>query len=98
MPKTFWEDWLWGPHDPKARSLVGSVSWAIVQSVYWEYLFLSYILFNAAVKLTDLRIQVRPVLSPFLPVRSRLLLPADRASLPPLPGTRIMTISSLSRT
>ena len=64
MPKTFFEDWLWGPHDPKARSLVGRVSWAIVQSVYWEYLFLSYILFNAAVKLTDQRILVRPLLSP----------------------------------
>ena len=60
MPKSFCEDWLWGPHDPKARSPVGAVSWAVVQSVYWEYLFLSYILFNACVKLTYLRILVGP--------------------------------------
>jgi len=79
MPKTFWEDWLWGPHDPKERSLVGRVSWVIVQSVYWEYLFLSYILFNAAVKLTDQRILVRPVLPPF---------PLHRVVLDCCPGAR----------
>ena len=52
------EDWFWGPHDPKARSTVGALSWAVVHSTYWEYLFLMYILFNAVVKLTFRRIQV----------------------------------------
>lgn len=73
MPKTFWEDWLWGPHDPKARSVVGRISWGIVQSTYWEYLFLIYILFNAAVKLTYLRILVRLSCLPCVASRLRLL-------------------------
>jgi hypothetical protein len=58
MPKTFLEDWLWGPHDPKARSRIGALSWALTHSVYWEYLFLGYILFNAIMKLTYQRILV----------------------------------------
>jgi hypothetical protein len=60
MPKTFWEDWFRGPHDPKGRSRIGSISWAITQSIYWEYIFLAYILFNAVMKLTYLRILVHP--------------------------------------
>lgn len=58
MPKTFLEDWLWGPHDPKARSRIGAFSWALTHSIYWEYLFLAYILFNAVMKLTYKRILV----------------------------------------
>lgn len=61
MPKSFWEDWLWGPHDPKARSPIGKISWDIVHSKAWEYLFLSYILFNAVMKLTYKRILVRTI-------------------------------------
>ena len=56
MPRTFWQEWFWGPHDPKTRSLVGGFWWWVVHSTYWEYLFLSYILFNAVVKLTYQRI------------------------------------------
>ncbi|MGB1600616.1 MAG: hypothetical protein ACPIOQ_48185 [Promethearchaeia archaeon] len=58
MPKTFLEDWFWGPHDQNNRSWVGALSWWIIHHAYWEYLFLSYILFNAGVKLTYKRIQV----------------------------------------
>jgi hypothetical protein len=65
------EDWFWGPHDPKARSAVGALSWAVVHSTYWEYLFLMYILFNAVLKLTYRRIQVRLY---FVPPATRVLL------------------------
>ena len=71
MPKSFMEDWFWGPHDPKARSTVGALSWAVVHSTYWEYLFLMYILFNAVVKLTYRRIQVWIY---FVPLASCVLL------------------------
>ena len=47
-----------GPHDPESRSPVGSFFWWLVNSDAWEMIFLMYILFNAALKLTDLRIQV----------------------------------------
>ena len=71
MPKTFWENWLLGPHDPKERSVLGKISWDIVHSTYWEYLFLMYILFNAAMKLTYKRILVRPSCHPCLAHRLR---------------------------
>lgn len=59
MVKTMWEDWVLGPHDPDARSPVGAFFWWLVNSDAWEFIFLSYILFNAVLKMTDLRIQVR---------------------------------------
>jgi len=61
MGRTLWENWVLGPHDPEARSPVGAFFWWLVCSDAWEFVFLSYILFNAVLKMTDLRIQVLPV-------------------------------------
>jgi hypothetical protein len=58
MGRTLWENWVLGPHDPEARSPVGAFFWWLVCSDAWEFVFLSYILFNAVLKMTDLRIQV----------------------------------------
>lgn len=57
MGRSFMEEWLYGPHDPAKRSLVGRMSLALVNSREWEYLFLMFIVFNAGIKLTVYRIQ-----------------------------------------
>eukprot|EP00282_Hemiselmis_andersenii_P042161 CAMPEP_0172056502 /NCGR_PEP_ID=MMETSP1043-20130122/5829_1 /TAXON_ID=464988 /ORGANISM="Hemiselmis andersenii, Strain CCMP441" /LENGTH=238 /DNA_ID=CAMNT_0012715933 /DNA_START=145 /DNA_END=858 /DNA_ORIENTATION=+ len=56
MPRSFWEEWLYGPHDYEKRSRLSRLAINIVNSREWEYIFLLYIVFNAAVKLTKLRV------------------------------------------
>ena len=55
MPRTLYEDWIKGPHDPKDRSLVGAFFSRLIESRAWEYLFLAFITFNAVIKFTSLR-------------------------------------------
>jgi O-antigen ligase len=50
--QTFLERWFLGPHEPEERSIVGRAALNLVESRFWERIFLLYILFNVCLKLT----------------------------------------------
>ncbi len=49
----FIQEWLLGPHGPlENRGLIGKMGLKLIESRWWERIFLAYILFNSILKLT----------------------------------------------
>ena len=49
----FIHEWLLGPHGPREnRGLIGKMGLKLIESRWWERIFLAYILFNSVLKLT----------------------------------------------